>query len=66
MTITISFEMGEYTKLVGEVRNAFNTGAYSYTFLFPCFWLSSFAIGRTKSVEWRKEQLKAVDRFEAD
>jgi len=36
--------MGEYTKLVGDVRNAFNTG-------------------RTKSVEWRKEQLKAVDRM---
>jgi len=36
--------MGEYTKLVGEVRNAFSTG-------------------RTKSVEWRKEQLKAVDRM---
>merc|ERR1711962_79004 len=44
LTITISFEMGEYTKLVGEVRNAFNTG-------------------RTRSVEWRKEQLKAVDRM---
>ena len=35
-------------------------------FLFHIFGVSSFAIGRTKSVEWRKEQLKAVDRFEAD
>ena len=38
----------------------------SFLFYFHIFWLSSFAIGRTKSVEWRKEQLKAVDRFKAD
>merc|ERR1711936_1077503 len=37
-------KMEEYSKLVGDVRNAFNTG-------------------RTKSVDWRKEQLRAVDRM---
>ena len=79
--------MGEYTKLVGDVRNAFNTGVFVFSnFILSIFILSLThfhsdqfifivqefqthlinlfcALGRTKSVEWRKEQLKAVDRF---
>ena len=84
--------MGEYTKLVGDVRNAFNTGVFVFSnFILSIFILFIFilslthfhsdqfifivqefqthlinlfcALGRTKSVEWRKEQLKAVDRF---
>ena len=79
--------MGEYTKLVGDVRNAFNTGVFVFSnFILSIFMLSLThfhsdqfifivqefqthlidlfcALGRTKSVEWRKEQLKAVDRF---
>ena len=42
-----------------KVRNL-NVRAASFFFIFSFF----CDPGRTKSVDWRKEQLRAVDRFE--
>ena len=50
-----------FQQLVQNVQNSFKTGKF-YKVCKRQFWIS-FNLGRTKSLEWRKQQLNAAIRM---